>query len=267
MKYYNLSQNGKTAELMIYGDIVAAPMSDADVSAYNLTTELETMSGVTEIEVHINSYGGECAEAMAIVNALRRHTAPVTTYNDGFACSAAATIFMAGDRRIASKYCNFLFHNAWTFVEGNSAQLRQEADNLDAITEQSKALYIERTGMTEAALDKLMVQERFIGPEEALELGFATEIEDLPASQSERRTILQKLRTRLEKEKVKEEEEADEPEAEESTESEAEGEGTDPKPEDADGAEPKGGDEAADEPGPKKSARQTVNPFAKFMRR
>lgn len=258
MKYYNLSQNNGTAELMIYGDIMAAPMSDADVSAYSLTSELAAMNGVTEIDVHINSYGGECAEAMAIVNALRRHSAAVVTYNDGFACSAAATIFMAGDRRIASKYCNFLFHNAWTFVEGNSAQLRQEADNLDAITEQSKALYLEQTGMDEAALDKLMAQERFIGPEEALELGFATEIEDLTANQSERRTIMQKLRARLEAEAEPDKEEADEPEAEEEeTETETEGESADPESADSDAPE------SEDKP----AAKQAINPFAKFMRR
>ena len=176
-KFYSLTQNETIAALWIYGDITSEPIFSSDVSSYDIVTELMSLRDVTEIEVHINSYGGECSEAMAIVNALEKHPAKVTTYNEGFACSAAATIFMAGDRRIASKYCNFLFHNAWSMICGNADELRTEAENLDKITEESKKLYLSKCNLSADELDKLMKEEKFLTPEEALEFGFATELE------------------------------------------------------------------------------------------
>ncbi len=52
--------------------------------------------------LYINSYGGEVAEGLAIYNNLKRHKAKIKTYCDGFACSVASVIFMAGDERVMS---------------------------------------------------------------------------------------------------------------------------------------------------------------------
>lgn len=190
-KYYDLTVADRGAEVLIYGDIASCPWGENGVSAYSLASEISGLD-VDVIDVRINSYGGECAEAMAIVNSLDRHPATVNTYNDGFACSAAATIFMAGAKRVAGRYSNFMVHDAWTVAEGNAAELRREADNLDKITQQSKILYLSKCSLTEAELDELMAQEIFLTPREALEMGFATEIaedEENAASQSVRRMI------------------------------------------------------------------------------
>lgn len=221
-KYYSMAKDGKTADLMIYGDITSLPIFDSDVTSYDLCQEIAS-TDADRINVHINSYGGECSEAMAIVNALNRHKAKIVTYNDGFACSAAATIFMAGDERIASPYCTFLFHNAWTTVTGNAAALRTEADNLDTITDQSKALYLDKTALLPEELDALMAEERFLTPEEALEIGFATEIEgaeESEATQAVKRSIFQRfMKSEEDDEEIEEAEEPEEdPEGDESEE-------------------------------------------------
>ena len=231
-KYYSMAKDGKTADLMIYGDITSLPIFDSDVTSYDLCQEIAA-TDADRINVHINSYGGECSEAMAIVNALNRHKAKIVTYNDGFACSAAATIFMAGDERIASPYCTFLFHNAWTTVTGNAAALRTEADNLDTITDQSKALYLDKTALLPEELDALMAEERFLTPEEALEIGFATEIEgaeESEATQAVKRSIFQRfMKSEEDDEEI---EEAEEPEEDpEGDESEEESEDDEPEEE------------------------------------
>ena len=221
-KYYSMAKDGKTVDLMIYGDITSLPIFDSDVASYDLCQEIAS-TDAGRINVHINSYGGECSEAMAIVNALNRHKAKIVTYNDGFACSAAATIFMAGDERIASPYCTFLFHNAWTTVTGNAATLRAEADNLDTITDQSKALYLDKTALLPEELDALMAEERFLTPEEALEIGFATEIEgaeESEATQAVKRSIFQRFMKSEEEADEEEEAEDDEPDDGESEEDE-----------------------------------------------
>ena len=118
----------------------------------------------------------EVAEGLAIYNALKNHKAKVKTYVDGFACSIASVIFMAGDERIVNKSSLLMIHNAWTFAEGNAEALRKQADDLDIITSASISAYLERVNISENQLKKLMDAETWLKPEECLEMGFATSI-------------------------------------------------------------------------------------------
>ena len=196
--YYALTTEARTAEVILFGDITSWPYLESDVSSYNLQHQIAGLD-VDMIRVHINSYGGEVAEALAITNALLRHPARVETYIDGFACSAASVVLMAGDRRVAASCSNLLVHPAWASVSGNAGQLRAEADNLDAITEQSVTAYLARIRKSREELLALMAEERFLTPAEALEWGFVTEVEDLFSdggehpSQSARSLVFQRL--------------------------------------------------------------------------
>ncbi|MCD8208674.1 MAG: Clp protease ClpP [Bacteroidales bacterium] len=176
-KYYSLVTEEKTADIYIFGDITSWEWLESDVSSYSLAMEIQALD-VDVINVHINSYGGEVSEALAIYNVLKRQTASVNTYVDGFACSAATIVFMAGDKRIMSKVGNFLVHPAWAYAAGNADDLRKEADDLDRITEQSVTAYMESVTKSREELVELMKEERFMTPEEVLEWGFATEIEE-----------------------------------------------------------------------------------------
>lgn len=70
-KYYSLETNGdNAAELYIFGDITSWPWLESDVSANGLVKELQKLDA-KEINVHINSYGGEVAEGLAIYNILK----------------------------------------------------------------------------------------------------------------------------------------------------------------------------------------------------
>ncbi len=175
-KYYMLEKKGKQANLSIYGDITSFPILKNDVSAFSLTKEIEKLD-VDEINVYINSYGGEVAEGLAIYNALKRHRAKINTFCDGFACSVASVIFMAGDRRIMSPSSLLMIHNAWTYTSGNAEELRKQADDLEVITSASVAAYSERVTISEQELKEMMDKETWIAPNEAVEKGFATEIE------------------------------------------------------------------------------------------
>lgn len=185
--FFSLVKEKQTATLNIYGDITSWPWLDTDVSAANLSKQLEALGDVEQIDVYINSYGGEVAEGLAIYNALRRHKAKVTTYCDGFACSIASVIFMAGDERIMNESSLLMIHNAWTCAVGNSAELRKQADDLEKITQASVEAYKAHSSLSEEEIKELMDNESWILPEEALSYGFATTIdktENEKASQS-----------------------------------------------------------------------------------
>lgn len=179
-KYFQLttSEDGTTADLDIYGDISSRWWDDDAMSAPKLSKQLDELGDVSQINVHINSYGGEVAEGLAIYSALRRHKARVRTTCDGFACSIASVIFMAGDERLMSDASLLMIHNAWTSAWGvNAADLRKLADDMDTITSASKSAYMARVSITEDELTELMDAETWISPTDAVDMGFATAIE------------------------------------------------------------------------------------------
>ena len=174
-RYYQMEVAGNEADIDIYGDITSWPWVDSDVSSANLSAQLADLD-VDVINVNINSYGGEVAEGLAIYNALKRHKAKGRTRCDGFACSIASVIFMAGDERIMNEASLLMIHNAFSFAEGDANALRKMADDLDLVTSQSKKIYLANSNIDEAALTELMDKETFIDPKEALEMGFATSV-------------------------------------------------------------------------------------------
>lgn len=201
-KYYNLETEGTKAALYIYGDITSWPWLESDVSSYNLSKQLEQLGDVDEIDVYINSYGGEVAEGLAIYNALKRHKAKVTTWCDGFACSIASVIFMAGDTRIMSNASLLMIHNAWTRVSGNANELRKQADDLDTITQASINAYMEKVNISEEELKELLDEEKWLSPQEALGKGFTTMISGIDTSQKPSQSAMMYIMEKVQQEKV-----------------------------------------------------------------
>lgn len=194
------SVDGTSADLHILGDISSWPWDDSDTSCADVTRQLaELPDTVTSITVHINSFGGEVAEGIAIYNALKAAKASVTTVCEGFACSIASVIFMAGDQRIMRPASLLMVHNPWMAVTGNSSDMRKAADDLDKMAELSKTAYLGAAGdkLDAATLDALMDAETWIDPEEAVSLGLATAIgeedEAEAPAQSVRRSVMAAL--------------------------------------------------------------------------
>lgn len=176
-KYFSLVKEDKSAVINIFGDITSYEWKDSDVSYNNLSKQLDNLTDVDKIDVYINSYGGEVAEGLAIYNALKRHKAKIITHVDGFACSIASVIFMAGDERIMPKTSCLMIHNPWTVISGNSKELRKQADDLDTIAKCSINAYLDKINISEEELNKLLDEESWISPIDALDMGFATLIE------------------------------------------------------------------------------------------
>ncbi len=195
--YYSLFQSGKSAVLNIFGDITSFPWFEGDISNVMLSKKLEELEDVDVIDVYINSYGGEVAEGLAIYNALKRHKAKIRTHVDGFACSIASVIFMAGDERIMPSTSCLMIHNPWTYVAGNANELRKQADDLDTIGECSINAYMDCVNITIEELKELLDQEKWLSPSEAFEKGFATFLEkeddEEHASQSVKSKVISML--------------------------------------------------------------------------
>ena len=197
--FYAISQNDEKSEadVYIFGDITSWPMIENDVSAYRLTNRLAEIPQNVKITVHINSYGGEVAEGLAIYNALK--TRDVTTICDGFAASAASVIFCAGKERIMNAASLLFVHNALVFgTSGNAADLEKQAADLRVMTGAIKAAYRE-AGVTlgDKALDALLDAETWITPVDAVDMGFATSVMDSQEDTTAQNSVLAFMQARL----------------------------------------------------------------------
>ena len=196
-RYYSLYQEEKKADIYIYGDITSWPWYEDEVSSYTLSKELQELGEVDEINVYLNSYGGEVAEGLAIYNALKRHNAKINTYVDGFACSIASVIFMAGDNRYMSDTSLLMIHNAWTFTQGNAEELKKQAEDLEKITQASINAYMKHLSIEEEELRELMDNETWLNSTDAIEKGFASELVEADNSLVANQSIKNKISQRL----------------------------------------------------------------------
>lgn len=192
-RYYQIATQDAEASIFVYGDIVSWEWLESDVTSYGLVKEIEALE-VDTINVYINSYGGEVAEGLAIYNALRRHKADVKTYCDGFACSAASVVFMAGDERIMSNASLLMIHNAWMWTAGDPKELRKQADDLETITQASINAYLNYVNITEEELKQMLDDETWLSASDALDMGFCTMIvEDLASKKAANQSVKKKL--------------------------------------------------------------------------
>lgn len=177
-RYWQLAVQDKEAALYIYGDIVTEDWKwlESDVSGHELVQQLDQLD-VDLINVYINSYGGFVSEAWAIHNALKRQKAKIRTICEGFACSAASLIFMAGDERIMLDTSALWIHNVQTFAAGDYKKLQSEAEGAKKLNELGMQIYLEHVNLSKEELAEMMDKETWISPTEALEWGFATAIQ------------------------------------------------------------------------------------------
>lgn len=192
-------------ELYIYGDVEGdgedwfGQVQRSETSANHFREELGKYPEAQEIWLYINSNGGSVFEGTAIYNQLRRHPARKTVYIDGFACSVASVIAMAGDRVIMPRNAMMMIHNAYMITCGNAAELRKAADDLDAINRGNRQAYLQKAGdkLTEEALVAMLDAETWLTADQCVQFGLADEYAKQDADMSEASAVLQKAALNL----------------------------------------------------------------------
>lgn len=151
-------------------------------NAKEFVAELGKVKSKT-LNVEINSPGGDVFAGLAIYNALKSSGKEIVVKVMGVAASAASLIAMAGDKIVMPKNSFMMVHNPWSFAMGNADELRETANTLDKIGASLKATYASKTGMSDEDLTALLAKDTWLTADEALEMGFATEvIEDVKAN-------------------------------------------------------------------------------------
>ena len=174
-------------QLYVYGYVEPDYWWDDEstTSAEYFRRALAEYPNATEIEIYINSLGGDVVEGTAIYNQLRRHPAHKTVYVDGFAGSIASVIAMAGDEVVMPANTLMMIHNMTWGVYGNPAQLRKAADDLEVINDTGREAYLLKAGdkLSREKLTELMDAETWLPARECVELGLADRIADAPSAE------------------------------------------------------------------------------------
>jgi ATP-dependent Clp protease protease subunit len=178
-KFWNFSAKDKdTGELMLYGDISSSTWWGDEVTPKDFKKDLDALGDIKTLNIYINSGGGDVFAGQAIHSMLKRHQANKVVYIDGIAASIASVIAMAGDKIIMPKNAMLMIHNAWTIAAGNKDDFRKLANDMEKIDESILTTYVDKTGMTADDIKALMDAETWMTATEAVEKGFADEIED-----------------------------------------------------------------------------------------
>lgn len=201
------SASPNALDLYIYGDVEGdgydwwnERVIESETSANHFREELAKHPNVEQINIYINSYGGSVFEGTAIYNQLKRHTAHKTVYIDGFACSIASVIAMAGDEVVMPKNALMMIHNMWMWVSGNAAELRKAADDLDIINTAGRGAYMDKAGdkLDEAKLIEMMDSETWLTAEQCIQYGLADRYAEKDADMQNASAVLQKANLKLE---------------------------------------------------------------------
>jgi ATP-dependent Clp protease protease subunit len=145
------------------------------VSPKDIEQQLEQANGA-EIDVEINSAGGDVFAGSEIYTALKAYPGAVNVRIVGIAASAASVIAMAGDKVAISPTAQIMIHNVWSMAVGDYRDMQHEAGVLKGWNKSIANAYVLKTGMVEDELLRLMNKESWLTAQEALEKKFVDEI-------------------------------------------------------------------------------------------
>lgn len=170
------NETATSADLYFYGDIVSdwwGAWQEEDQYPEAVKNFLAGQQGKS-LNIYVNSGGGNVFAGIAIYNMIRRfaETNAVSVTVDGLAGSIASVIAFAGNTPPKIPANAFLMiHNPYSLIEGNAAELRKMADDLDVIAGGILNVYMEhvKEGVTEDQIRALMDAETWLNGRDAAE--------------------------------------------------------------------------------------------------
>lgn len=169
----NFEANGNLGRVFIRGVI------GRDINAESFRRQLADFKG-NELEVRIDSCGGNVVEAFSIFGAIREwgvsHNGATTAVIEGVSMSAASYIMLACKTIKAFPSSVVMIHNVSCGASGNARDLERVAEGIRKFENIFLAEYCKRTGKAESEIQSMLDAETFMTAAEAKELGLVDEI-------------------------------------------------------------------------------------------
>lgn len=143
----------------------------------SVESQIEQYPQATEWAVMINSPGGNVYEGIDIYHAIKK-LSNVTVYIETMAASIATLIMQAGDTVVALRPCSIMIHNPSGMTEGDAADFRAAAEQLDHIKSLITGVYAKRAKVKTTVLNEMMDKETWMTADQAADLGFVDLVQD-----------------------------------------------------------------------------------------
>lgn len=126
-----------------------------------------------DVTVKVNSGGGDPFEGEAVRASLQEHKGNVRVVVVGLAASAASLMIMSADVIEMSAGAVMMIHDPSGCMCGTADELRKEGARLDVLADVYAGVYAARSGQTTEELRQIMKDELWVGPQGAIDAGFA----------------------------------------------------------------------------------------------
>lgn len=185
------------------GKITSFPLSEypefeTETSANQL---IDFLRDKGDVELYINSEGGEVFEAVQMYNELRRHSRNhnVRVYVDGLSASAASFMMFGGTELIVPNNATIMIHKPTTISWGNADQLRSDADALDTIQSNIESIYLANAKeLSGVQIRHMMNQTKWFTGTEFADLFNCKTTDDLPSDKADGNKVLNIFKARME---------------------------------------------------------------------
>ena len=142
---------------------------------------LDSQNSEREIQLFINSPGGEVYAGLAMYDVMQFIRAPIRTTCVGIAMSMGSVLLMAGTkgRRTALPNSRIMIHQGSSGFRGNTPDVEVQAKEIFALREIMTNLYAKHTGQAAEKLTRDMERDFFMTPQMALEYGLIDEVVEI----------------------------------------------------------------------------------------
>ena len=192
LEVYNYSFKNSTADVLdvfIDGEIVDAAteeiyrnwFGDETTTSYKSFRQQVLNSTAKRVNIHVNSGGGQVADALAIHDFIIEEIhngRDMNTYGKGLVASAATYILLAPgkDRSHMSSNCFFMIHNVSGRLQGDVNQIESGARVMRKFNDCARDLYASYFGQTTDQITQWMNEETWWTGNDMKDLGFLTNV-------------------------------------------------------------------------------------------
>lgn len=126
-----------------------------------------------DINLYINSPGGQITSGLAIFDTMRMITAPVSTIAVGMAASMGTILLTAGTKgkRYALPHATIHLHQPLGGVQGQAADIEIEAREILRMRDLLNSILRNQTKMTEEQIAKYTDRNMYLTAQQAVEVG------------------------------------------------------------------------------------------------
>ncbi|MGC2174702.1 MAG: ATP-dependent Clp protease proteolytic subunit [Acidimicrobiales bacterium] len=139
---------------------------------------LESEDPEKDINLYINSPGGDITGLLAIYDVMKYIKSDVSTFCFGQAASAAAVLLGAGahGKRFALPHARVLLHQPWGGVGGQASDIEIQAREILRMKDLLNSMLASDTGQSEDRVNKDTDRDFIMSAQEAVEYGLIDEV-------------------------------------------------------------------------------------------